>query len=60
MNRFKCPQCNGNQFSTNSNENTPCIYCGNPTVKKMDTLDEVPGERIGDVNEDTKTSQDRR
>jgi hypothetical protein len=44
MNRFKCPQCNGNQFSTNSNENTPCIYCGNPTVKKMDTLDEVPGD----------------
>jgi hypothetical protein len=60
MNRFKCPQCNGNQFSTNSNENTPCIYCGNPTVKKMDTLDEVPGERIGDVNEDTKANKDRR
>jgi hypothetical protein len=56
MNRFKCPKCKGNQFSTNPNENTPCIYCGNPTVKRMNTLEEVPGEdeRIGDMNEHTE------
>lgn len=44
MNRFKCPKCKGNQYSTSYNENTPCIYCGNPNVKRMDTLEEVPDE----------------
>lgn len=55
MNRFKCPKCKGNQFSTNSNENTACIYCGNLKVKLMKTLDEVPGEneRTGE-DEDTE------
>lgn len=44
MNRFKCPKCKRNQYSTSRNENTACIYCDNPKVNMMDTLDEVPGE----------------
>jgi len=39
MNRFKCHNCKGNQFSTNENEKTPCVYCGHPFVEKMPTLD---------------------
>lgn len=44
MIRFKCPVCKRNQYSANPNEKTSCIYCGNPVVQKMETLDEVPGE----------------
>ncbi len=40
MNRFKCPKCKGNQYSSSTNENTPCIYCGNPNVKMMHTLED--------------------
>lgn len=45
MIRYKCPKCNGDQYSSNPNKsNEPCIYCGNPKVQKMDTLDERTGE----------------
>ena len=44
MNRFKCPKCKGNQYSTSTNENTPCIYCKYPIVKLMKTIDERTGE----------------
>lgn len=40
MNRFKCLKCDGDQFSASSDENTPCIYCGNTPVKKMDNINE--------------------
>lgn len=55
MNRFKCPKCKRNQYSTSTNENTPCIYCKHPNVKMMNTLDEVPGEdeRTGEKDAET-------
>jgi len=31
MNKYTCPECNGNQYSSSSNE--ACIYCGNPEVE---------------------------
>ena len=48
MNRFKGPKCKGNQYSAIPNENTPCVYCGNPTVRRMQTLDEDEVEERND------------
>lgn len=45
MNRYKCPNCKGNQYSASPNKSDePCIYCGNPKVQMMDTLEERTGE----------------
>jgi len=45
MNRYKCPKCKGNQFTSNPNrEKEPCIYCRNESTVLMPTLDEKPGE----------------
>ncbi len=45
MNRYKCPECKGNQYSSSPfKENEPCIYCENSTVKLMPTIDEADGE----------------
>lgn len=55
MNRFKCQQCGGNQY-TAVDKVERCIYCGNPEFEKMDTLEpeqeaieyfEVLLERLG-------------
>ena len=54
MNRFKCPNCKKNQYSANPSENTSCIYCGNPTVKRMQTLDDEDDEERTDENESEK------
>jgi hypothetical protein len=52
MNRYKCPECKGNQYSSSSEkENEPCIYCGNSTVKFMLTIDEKDGEDDGEDDE---------
>ena len=39
MNRFKCPACGGNQY-TSCNTAQGCIYCGNKELKKMETLEQ--------------------
>ena len=38
MNRFKCPACGGNQY-TSADTAQGCIYCGNKELKKMETLE---------------------
>ena len=35
MNRFKCPACGGNQY-TSCDTAEGCIYCGHKELKKMD------------------------
>ena len=37
MNRFKCPACGGNQY-TSADTAEGCIYCGHKELKKMDLL----------------------
>lgn len=45
MNRYKCPECGGNQCSTDPNKaGEPCIYCGHKGTKLMDSLTEEKGE----------------
>jgi len=38
MNRFKCPACGGEQY-TSADTAAGCIYCGNKELEKMDTLE---------------------
>ena len=38
MNRFKCPECGGNQY-TAADTAEGCIYCGHKELKKMETLE---------------------
>jgi DNA-directed RNA polymerase subunit RPC12/RpoP len=38
MNRFKCPACGGDQY-TSRDKAENCIYCGNKELQKMDTLE---------------------
>jgi hypothetical protein len=38
MNRFKCPTCGGNQY-TSCNTAQGCIYCGHQKLEKMDKLE---------------------
>ena len=38
MNRYKCPACGGNQY-TSADTAKGCIYCGNKELKKMETLE---------------------
>jgi len=44
MNRFKCPACGGNQY-TSCDTAEGCIYCDNKELKKMETLE--PNESEG-------------
>ena len=37
MNRFKCPACGGNQY-TSADTAEGCIYCDNKELKKMEAL----------------------
>ena len=43
MNRFKCPACGRNQY-TSADTAQGCIYCGNKELKKMETLDPEESE----------------
>jgi len=38
MNRFKCPACGGNQY-TSADTADGCIYCGHKELSKMETLE---------------------
>lgn len=38
MNRFRCNSCGGDQY-TAADTAQVCIYCGNETLEKMDTLE---------------------
>ena len=37
MNRFKCPACGRNQY-TSADTAEGCIYCGHQELEKMETL----------------------
>ncbi len=53
MIRYKCPKCKGNQYSASPNKSDePCIYCGNPKVQMMDSIEESEGEQIEDTKAD--------
>jgi DNA-directed RNA polymerase subunit RPC12/RpoP len=41
MNRFKCPACGGNQY-TSADTADGCIYCGHKELSKMETLEPEP------------------
>ena len=44
MNRFKCPACGGNQY-TSRDKAQGCIYCGHQgELEKMDTLEPEESE----------------
>ena len=45
MNRFKCPACGGNQY-TSADTAEGCIYCGHQKLEKMDNLE--PEEVVKD------------
>jgi len=38
MNRFKCPACGGNQY-TSADTAKGCIFCGHQMLEKMDKLE---------------------
>ena len=38
MNRYKCPACGGNQY-TSCDTAEGCIYCGHKELSKMETLE---------------------
>ena len=39
MNRFKCPACGGNQY-TSADTAEGCIYCGHKELSKMEILEQ--------------------
>jgi hypothetical protein len=43
MNRFKCPACGGNQYTSCSTAEG-CIYCGHKELEKMETLEPEDSE----------------
>jgi len=43
MNRYKCPTCGGNQY-TSADTAEGCIYCDNKELKKMETLESNESE----------------
>ena len=43
MNRYKCPACGGNQY-TSCDTAEGCIYCGHRELKKMETLEPEESE----------------
>ena len=41
MNRYKCPECNGNQYSSSDKKsNEPCIHCGHEGCKLIKDIEE--------------------
>ena len=48
MNRFKCPACGGNQY-TSADTAEGCIYCGNKELKKMEILEPKEGEGMREI-----------
>ncbi len=50
MNRFKCPACGGNQY-TSADTAEGCIYCGNKELKKMEILEPKEGEGMREVRD---------
>jgi len=48
MNRFKCPACGGNQY-TSADTAEGCIYSGHKELKKMETL-----EKESEVEQDDR------
>jgi DNA-directed RNA polymerase subunit RPC12/RpoP len=46
MNRFKCPACGRNQY-TSADTAEGCIYCGHQKLEKMDKLE--PEEREEEI-----------
>ena len=43
MNRFKCPACGGNQY-TSADTAEGCIFCGHNELSKMETLEPEESE----------------
>ena len=39
MNRYKCPACGGNQY-TSADTAQECIFCGHKELEKMETLEQ--------------------
>jgi len=54
MNRYKCPVCGRNQY-TSKDEAEGCIYCGNKELKKMETLEPEVEEECPKKNGKTAT-----
>jgi uncharacterized phage protein (TIGR01671 family) len=48
MNRFKCPACGRNQY-TSADTAQGCIYCGNKELKKMEILEPKEGEGMREI-----------
>jgi uncharacterized phage protein (TIGR01671 family) len=48
MNRFKCPACGGNQY-TSADTAEGCIYCGHQELERMDTLEPEGGEGMREI-----------
>lgn len=48
MNRFKCPACGGNQY-TSCDTAQGCIYCGHKELKKMETLEPEESEGMREI-----------
>lgn len=41
MNRYQCPKCNENQYSSSDKKsNEVCIYCGNQGINLMKDIEE--------------------
>ena len=40
MNRFKCPACGGEQY-TSADTAKDCIYCGNEVLEKAEMLNSI-------------------
>lgn len=50
MNRYKCMECGGNQFSSSHlKEKEPCIYCGSTKTKLMDNIRKLIKEEMTEV-----------
>jgi len=41
MNRYKCPNCKGNQYSScDKKSDEPCVYCGHDGTELMEDIEE--------------------
>lgn len=41
MNRYKCPACEGDQFSSSSDKAAePCVYCGNDGTELQEDIED--------------------
>ncbi len=50
MIRYKCPACGKNQYSASENQK-PCIYCGNPVTVAQSTIEEGKKENEQSVQQ---------